>query len=131
MSNKWDRANCMGYALGVNEWLTPNGEDYLLPDEMVSENFSKLVENISKNFGLVQIPKEQVDKIQGEVIAFRLEEESDFHFMVRKGRNWFHKRGSLDQIYRMKKAEVMGESWCQSYGRSYCGEIAFFVESAE
>ena len=128
-----EEVNCMGYALSVADWLRPSPDsEYLSRLDMSQENFPNFVEHLEENYSLKRIDASKVDSHKGRVIAFRLAEGEDFHFVVRKGRNWLHKRGSTPRIEQMKKKEVFGIAWHDSMGYvKYTGEIAFFVDAIE
>lgn len=121
------RVNCMGYALNVGDWLRPKEGNVMERHEITSKNFQNMVSYLEKEYSLKRIDPKQVDSYKGKVIAFRVAEDDDFHFVVRKGRNWWHKRGSRPRIEQIRKKEVFGSAWCGMYK----GEIAFLVDTVE
>lgn len=101
---RYDEANCMGYALSVNDWLIP----YIW---RVDRNATP--KHLSKGYNLKPIKKNEM-VLGKEYIAFRWtnsKRDSDFHFMKR-GRNghWRHKPGGTP-VRPASQKEVFSSVW--------------------
>lgn len=134
MKLKAEQYNCGGYALGTKDWFRPyktthrgaradyqkllqdNNYDY---DEILEKCSTFIIKNSSGNIRRVE-EDEEIRKDEN-LVAFRIGMH-DFHFMVRKGKNWFHKMG-VENIQRIKKKYVFAESWNYAYD----SDIIFFA----
>jgi hypothetical protein len=114
MSN-YRKANCMGYALGVNDWLY-----------FYDITYKDAVKVLSKHYNLE--PVEKKDMVLGkEYIAYRWgkESNSDFHFMKRgKKGHWRHKIGSLP-IEAISQKKVFSPAWVTQW-HSYDSKIYLY-----
>ena len=132
LNTKRNTFNCGGYALGTFSWYCPHTED----DERYSSrwggydySFSNREEAWSKTMYAVSkmvldfegklrmiTDLKQLDKKTERVVAFRLSEDGDFHY-VKKSANgqWHHKRGGSFPIWRMSQDEVLNSVWCNRY----------------
>lgn len=125
--NERTRFNYMGYALGIREWLQPTLEDmfYSSFDLTLVENLEEMSDNLERDYNLKRIDRDEVNNVKGKVIAFKLAPGVDFHFVVRKGRNWYHKRGQDPYFMRLAKKFVMGEEWRFDHA-NYNSKTVFF-----
>ena len=98
MVKPWNRANCFGYAVGVNRWL-------LLEDEYENGPWELLDRN--PDWRAV----EKKDMVLGKsYVAFRYGYH-DFHFMFRdhKG-HWTHKQGG-QRVAAISQKDVLHKFW--------------------
>lgn len=127
MSRKYSRANCMGYALGINEWLVP----YDKSDGQYMEQYTtkEMVEVLIKHYGLKPVNRKQM-VLGKEYIAFR-RCYADFHFAKRlKTGQWRQKIGS-ENIYDMKDSEVFNSGWVTLSGNNYNSKLYLFEEAVD
>lgn len=122
--------NCMGYALGSEEWLLPNDmerfenifyDDEHYEDEEYDENkhpkygvnyaltASIIAKELAYEYNLK--PVERKDMVRGrEYIAFRMG-PNDFHFILRhKNGTWTHKMGNYP-IHKIQEFLVFSNKW--------------------
>ena len=126
--------NCGGYALNTFDWYMPIDpidrntgnmiQKYGLKkagDKMRDRILFDFSNNIREIFDIKEVKKNE------RLILFRLGVDfwgGDFHFVVRKGRNFFHKRGGSEWIERMTKEQALNQEWCE--GR-YSGPVYMFA----
>lgn len=110
--------NCGGYALGIFNWYCPYGEQErgieLFEEKILSveELTTELVEFMLNDFEDLRVIEKVEDLKENEyAIAFKVGED-DFHF-ARRAKNgaWFHKRGGVPKIERMRKEQVFADVW--------------------
>jgi len=118
---KYNKANCMAYALDINRWLQPRGWS-----SYDSEPYDDMPELLTQDYHLKPVSKK--DMVLGkEYIAFRWgrERNNDFHFMKRgKKGHWRHKMGST-AVKVISQKEVFSPAWVTAW-HSYDSEIHLF-----
>lgn len=102
---KWDSANCMGYALGINKWLRVG---YFGTDSSPYEMAKWLIDT----YGLKPVKRSEM--VLGKVyIVFRLGYD-DFHFARRSADgHWRHKPGWC-HVRPISEKEVFGPAWTKN-----------------
>ena len=60
-------------------------------------------------------------------IAFRIAKD-DFHYMVKKGNQWYSKMGARYKIDRVPQETVFGKAWFTDYGIAYDGPLVLFAK---
>jgi hypothetical protein len=120
--NKNVSSNCMGYAVGVNDWLVV-GNYKAAAYDMDSEYEEELV--YDKDFTLIPVHKREL-KLGKEYIAYRFGYH-DFHFCKRdKKGHWRHKMGSKcpETISQKKVFAKKWDGWmCVYNSKLYLYEI--------
>lgn len=122
--------NCMGYALGIEDWLAPPDmqrfenifyDDEHYEDEEYDENkhpkygvnYALTARIIAKELAYEYNlkPVERKDMVRGrEYIAFRMG-PNDFHFILRhKNGTWTHKMGNYP-IHKIQEFLVFSQKW--------------------
>ena len=118
---KWSEANCMGYALGINEWL-------LVPwwrDSSVKECAEWLADTYN-----LKIVKKRDMKPGKEYIVFR-KSSVDFHFARRSADgHWRHKPG-WSYVRPMKEKEVFASYWSNPSGTCWYNSTPVIFEVQE
>lgn len=118
MARKYNDANCMGYALKINDWLIPCYWNHS------KTNTKRLVETLENDFNLKEVSIEEMT-FGKEYIAFRFGRR-DFHYMVRgKQGHWRHKPGSCP-VVSISQKEVFAKRWVNSIGTVYDSSIFLF-----
>lgn len=105
---KWNKANCMGYALGINEWLTvePFEADYNC------HNAYKMAKWLARNYNLKPVKRSEME-LGKEYIVFRVGKE-DWHFVHRSADgHWRHKPG-WKPVRAISEKEVFSSAWVNS-----------------
>lgn len=128
--------NCAGYAIGCFSWYCPDNEErYCCFSEYLDENMHEqtmhFVKYILRDFPFLRLI-DSIDQAQksDEVIAFRLSTQiADFHFMVRKHGQWYHKQGSKPAIDTVTEQIALYKSWFNDCGNEYDGEIILMVKT--
>lgn len=116
---KWSRANCMGYALGRNEWMRiPMWE---------CERPITIALYLAETYNLKLVSKS--DMVLGkEYIVFR-KSSQDFHFAKRSADgHWRHKPGH-NTVRPMSEKEVFSGYW--QNGMLYYNSTPFIFEVQE
>lgn len=120
--------NCMGYALGIKEWLRPevldcfrnsDPEDEYYYEYDYDDEIETYTDYISGAIAVVEElvdtyklkPVQRKDMVRGkEYIAFRMG-PNDFHFLLRhRNGYWTGKMGSAP-IRRIRKSQVFAPQW--------------------
>lgn len=120
--------NCGGFALGTCEWEgfekyrrrgyqsfnhRLNSKRKRAMAKMTYWCAEELLEKYPRQLRLV---KSEDDKLSyEEIFFFRISSDGDFHFVVKHGREYFHKKGNTPWIDKMSKEEVYSDSWCGRY----------------
>jgi hypothetical protein len=124
--------NCGGYALGTYSWYQPHSEDEkgCLYDVRISieERTEKAVQYMLNDFCDLRVVStlEEVAK-EEYAIAFRLA-YGDFHYMVKKGNQWYSKAGSCPHIDKVPQEKVFIDAWHTDYGIIYDGPLVLFAK---
>ncbi len=130
LNTKRNTYNCGGYALGTFSWYCPHteedesrsrwGYDYSFTtreEAWVKTMYavSKMILDFEGNLRMIA-DLSHLDKKTERVVAFRLSEDGDFHY-IKKSANghWHHKRGSSFPIWRMSQEDVLHSVWCNRY----------------
>lgn len=122
MTGKYNRANCMGYALRINEWLAPYSRDF--GDRMEAFSTEDMVAVLIDEYKLTPVTKGQM-VLGKEYVAFRRGFE-DFHFVRRLPTGqWKHKQGRT-KITDIKKTEVFNDYWSYDGPREYKSKLYIF-----
>lgn len=111
------KANCMGWALQIKDWIHMDGHNYMSHDACV--------ELFRKQAGLKLVQKKDI--VLGKCyIALRVNTH-DYHFMRRnESGHWTHKAGG-DSVQTISQKKVFGEGWYRQYnGTPYFGKIWLF-----
>lgn len=109
---KWSRANCFGYAVGQNRWLTFGTRAY-----------GDVCIQVILDYGYRQVKRK--DMVLGkEYIVFKYG-GSDFHFAKRSpSGQWSHKPGG--QIVRpVSEKNIFEDKWL-TYSQDYTSTIHIF-----
>ena len=116
---RFQRANCMSYALNRKRWMIPVGwADF--ESNWGDTNPEDMVNTMAFQFNLKRVSQHEMTKGK-EYIAFRYEvcydgEDEvdyvgDFHFIKRhKTGHWTHKRGSY-AVEGISQAAVFADEW--------------------
>ena len=115
--------NCGGYAFDTFDWYLPYSWEFDIDHDLNEENREKVMEEwvecMLKDFeGRLRVVQNEKDVAESErLILFRsrLTPNTDFHYVVRKGRNFFHKLGCTPEFRRIKKEEVFSDEWPFGY----------------
>jgi hypothetical protein len=109
----YHRMNCMGYALGIKDWL-------------VVGRYSKAVEYLQSEYNLTLVNKSEM-VLGKRYIAFRYGSD-DFHFMKRNEKgHWRHKMGNQKAISISQK-NVFNKTGWDFDGLFYNSKVYLFVE---
>lgn len=127
----WDY-NCMGYALGVYDWLEIDAFMWLDEDEQdyeaLQDNFEACCDELVREHQLIRIydPSHVVSLAKdSHLIAFRIGFD-DFHFArLNSDGVWTHKPGG-SQI-RELTPEEFNQAWCPHRSCPYISDIAYFI----
>lgn len=113
---RYSRANCMGYALGYNEWLrVPNWKSQSALDSALY---------LAEKYNMKLVSKS--DMVLGkEYVVFRISSQ-DFHFMRRdKNGNWRHKPG-WREVRPISEKKVFANYW--QHGALWYNSTPFIFE---
>jgi hypothetical protein len=124
--------NCGGYALGTYSWYHPHGEDErdCLYDTRISieERTKHAVQYMLNDFCDLRVIKTLEEVTENEyAIAFRLAKD-DFHYMVKKGNQWYSKAGGCPIIDRVPQEIVLSKVWFTDYDVTYDGPLVLFAK---
>lgn len=119
--------NCGGFALGTCEW-----ERFICCDARGYYPFSRNRKKAYRNMGKMtyqcaqellekyprqlRLVKDESEKLSyEEIFFFRVSSDGDFHFVLKHGRKYLHKRGNTPWLDEMSKEEVYSSAWCDKY----------------
>lgn len=129
--------NCMGYALGIEEWLCPDSnihteKDFFEEMEGLGARHVENIEDVEKDEYLLLFRASKGDIVDYMEIYRR---DSffgppfffDFHWLFRaKNGRYYHKIGSKYEIDVMTKEEAF-QPWKRPDGEAYEGKIYMFA----
>ena len=130
--------NCGGFALGTCKWEhfdcydkqgyepfggRTNKQRYRAMSRMTWKCAQEMLAKYPRQLRLIKSEDEKLS--YEEVFFFRLSSDGDFHFVLKHGRKYFHKRGNIPRLNEMSKEEVYSSAWC---GR-YDGPILIFAKT--
>lgn len=124
--------NCGGYALGTYSWYCPNDDGFDSPmydDSYTMEERTQFaVDYMLNDFCDLRVIKTLEEITENEyAIAFRIAKD-DFHYMVKKGNQWYSKAGGSYKIDRVPQEIVLGKVWFTDYGVTYNGPLVLFAK---
>lgn len=120
--------NCGGFALGTCEWegfVAYQRRGYRAFNQRSEKKRNRamakmtcwcaqeLLEKYPRQLRLVKSEDEKLS--YEEIFFFRISSDGDFHFVVKHGREYFHKKGNTPWIDKMSREEVYSDSWCNRY----------------
>lgn len=139
--------NCMGYALGIFDWLDCDTFRYILEDcemnnrsfdpadptneemELLNEMAADVAFEVRERFNLRVIDRPAEARSTERVIAMRCS-FGDFHFArLNSDGLWTHKPGGND-IRIMTEKELYSWGWCKHRYDPYISDIHFFAVDA-
>lgn len=120
--------NCGGFALGTCEWerfiCFDRRQEYCFNQRNFYKRYramgkityqcaQELLEKYPRQLRLV---KDESEKLSyEEIFFFRVSSDGDFHFVLKHGRKYLHKRGNTPWLDEMSKEEVYSSAWCNRY----------------
>lgn len=128
------RYNCGGFALGTMTWFLfecfsncdfigkNKREIYKKMGKMTYKCALELLEKYPKQLRLIHNECEK--KSYEEVFYFRLSEDGDFHFVVKNGNTYYHKKGGNVEVSKMTKKELFN-----IWEGGYNGPILMFAKT--
>ena len=124
--------NCGGYALGTYSWYCPNDDGWDSPmydnRYTMEERTQFAVDYMLNDFCDLRVIKTLAEVTKNEyAIAFRIAVD-DFHYMVKKGNQWYSKAGNCQRIDRVSQKIVLGKKWFTDYGVTYDGPLVLFAK---
>ena len=127
-----DYYNCGGYALGTYSWYCPNddGWDSSMYDDSytMEERTQFAVDYMLKDFCDLRVIKTLEEVTENEyAIAFRIGED-DFHYMVKKGNQWYSKAGASSKIDKIPQKVVFSKEWRLGFTITYNGPLILFAK---
>jgi hypothetical protein len=113
---RWSQANCMGYALGINQWMrVPNWRN---------QTALESAQWLAKTYKLKLVSRSEME-LGKEYIVFRMSSQ-DFHFIRRDSQgNWRHKPGAM-LVRPMSEKQVFADYW--QLGSTYYNSVPFIFE---
>lgn len=118
--------NCGGYALGTYSWYCPY--DDFDDSYTIKERTQLAVDYMLNDFCDLRVIKTLEEVTENEyVIAFRMS-KYDFHYMVKKGNQWYSKLGSRYKIDRVPQEIVFSKAWFTDCGITYDGPLVLFAK---
>lgn len=124
--------NCGGYALGTYSWYCPSDDSYKSPmydtHYTMEERTQFAVDYMLNDFLDLRVIETLAEVTENEyAIAFRIADD-DFHFMVKKGNQWYSKAGGSSKIDRVPQEIALGKVWFTDYGITYDGPLVLFAK---
>lgn len=113
MAKPWNKANCYGYAVGINRWLLGDDSYEYMPQELLDKNPSW------------REVKSRNDMVLGKSYVIFRYGYHDFHFMFRDDKgHWTHKMGS-SRVRPISQKMALGQFW-YNHGTLYTSSIYIF-----
>ena len=124
--------NCGGFALGTLTWV--EFEKYYYKGfhnrkpEKIRRRMGKVtmlcVEEMLQRFPNLRILRNVDEKKSWEeIFLFRLSSDGDFHFLLKHGNVYYHKKGETPRIDKIPEHEAF-DIWCSRYD----GPIVIFAK---
>ena len=123
--------NCGGYALGTYSWYCPHdiGDSTMYDDYFTMEERTQFaIDYMLNDFCDLRVIKTLEEVTEKEyAIAFRLA-KNDFHYMIKKGKQWYSKEGDSPIIKKVPQEIVLGKAWFVDYDIIYDGPLVLFAK---